>query len=31
MGDMADADLLDIGNYLTTLPPIANGPFKCDM
>jgi mono/diheme cytochrome c family protein len=31
MGDMTDADLQDIGNYLSTIAPIANGPFKCDM
>jgi mono/diheme cytochrome c family protein len=29
MGDMTVEDLTDIGNYLTTLPPINNGPFKC--
>jgi mono/diheme cytochrome c family protein len=29
MGDMTDADLLDIGNYLHTIAPVANGPFKC--
>lgn len=30
MGDMDMADLQDIGKYLSTLPPIVNGPFKCD-
>lgn len=30
MGDMEQADLLDIGRYLSTIPPIQNGPFKCD-
>jgi hypothetical protein len=29
MGGMAVSDLKDIGTYISTLPPIANGPFKC--
>jgi mono/diheme cytochrome c family protein len=28
-GGLADADLTDIGQFLTTLAPIANGPFHC--
>jgi mono/diheme cytochrome c family protein len=28
-GGLADPDLTDIGQFLTTLPPIANGPFHC--
>ncbi|MFO0757214.1 MAG: c-type cytochrome [Byssovorax sp.] len=31
MGAMTDADLTDIGNYLSTIPPIQNGPFMCGM
>ncbi len=30
MGDMTDADLKDIATYILHLPPIDNGPFKCD-
>ncbi len=28
-GGMEVADLKDIGTYLSTIPPIVNGPFKC--
>lgn len=28
-GDMTPDDLTDIANYLTTLAPVANGPFGC--
>jgi mono/diheme cytochrome c family protein len=28
-GKMADADMLDIANYIHTLPPVENGPFQC--
>jgi mono/diheme cytochrome c family protein len=27
-GDMTPTDLADLANYLTTLPPVANGPFS---
>ena len=30
MGDMTDGDLTDIATYIHTLPPIKNGPFKCE-
>lgn len=29
LGAMTDADLTDIANYIHTLPPVMNGPFKC--
>ena len=29
LGKMADGDMLDIATYIHTLPPVANGPFKC--
>jgi mono/diheme cytochrome c family protein len=28
-GKMADSDMRDIATYIHTLPPVANGPFKC--
>ncbi|MEY2936425.1 MAG: hypothetical protein RL033_7174 [Pseudomonadota bacterium] len=28
-GKMADTDMLDIANYIHTLPPVENGPFQC--
>ena len=28
-GKMADGDVQDIATYIHTLPPVANGPFKC--
>ncbi len=28
-GKMSDGDMLDIANYVHTLPSVANGPFKC--
>ena len=28
-GKMTDADARDIATYIHTLPPVANGPFKC--
>jgi mono/diheme cytochrome c family protein len=28
-GGLTDADLTDIGQFLTTLAPIVNGPFSC--
>lgn len=28
-GQMADADARDIAAYIQSLPPVANGPFKC--
>ena len=28
-GQMADADARDIAVYIHSLPPVANGPFKC--
>jgi mono/diheme cytochrome c family protein len=29
LGKMTDADLHDLATYIHTLPPVANGPFKC--
>lgn len=29
LGGMSNSDLMDIGRYLSTIPPVANGPFKC--
>jgi hypothetical protein len=29
LGMMHDDDLKDLANYIHTLPPVANGPFKC--
>ncbi len=29
LGKMADADMTDLATYIHTLPPVANGPFKC--
>ena len=28
-GKMTDGDMRDIATYIHTLPPVANGPFKC--
>lgn len=28
-GKMTDADARDVATYIHTLPPVANGPFKC--
>ena len=28
-GKMTDGDMTDIATYIHTLPPVANGPFKC--
>ena len=30
LGKMTDADMTDIATYLHTLPPVTNGPFKCE-
>lgn len=30
LGKMTDGDMTDIATYLHTLPPVANGPFKCE-
>jgi mono/diheme cytochrome c family protein len=29
LGMMTDADMKDVATYLHSLPPVANGPFKC--
>jgi mono/diheme cytochrome c family protein len=29
LGAMHPADMLDIANYIHTLPPVENGPFQC--
>ncbi len=29
LGAMVDSDVRDIATYIHTLPPVANGPFKC--
>jgi mono/diheme cytochrome c family protein len=30
MGELTDADLQDIAVYVANLPPVMNGPFKCE-
>jgi mono/diheme cytochrome c family protein len=30
MGDLVDGDLMDLANYIHTIPAIVNGPFVCE-
>jgi mono/diheme cytochrome c family protein len=31
MGELVDGDLKDLATYIHSIPPLKNGPFKCDM